>query len=131
MILAVLSLLLFLSFGNISPRTLAGENPTVNEFFAHPSTGNKEWVEFYNLDNIDLSAYYLDDDLDFVNDSGSSSKKSLSSIDNSSTSPYPTFEFDSFLNNSGDFVVLFDPNGTIIDQYQYIDDPGENVSVGR
>lgn len=130
MILAVLSLLLFLSFGNISPRTLAAENPTINEFFAHPSTGNKEWVEFYNPDKIDLAAYYLDDDLDFANDSGSSGKKSLSAISYSDTA-YQTFDFESFLNNSGDFVVLFDSNGTIIDQYQYADDPGENVSVGR
>src|SRR3989344_3172619 len=103
MILAVLSLLLFLSFGNISPRALAGENPTINEFLAHPSSGNKEWVEFYNPDNIDLSAYYLDDDLDFANDSGSSTKKSLSSIGSSDTA-YQTFDFESFLNNSGDFI---------------------------
>jgi len=102
----------------------------INEFLAHPSSENKEWVEFYNPDNIDLSTYYLDDDTDFNSDSGSSGKKSLSTYNNSS-SIYPFLEFDSFLNNSGDYVVLFSSDGTVIDQYQYLDDPGTDTSIGR
>ncbi|MDO8503384.1 MAG: hypothetical protein Q7S60_01710 [bacterium] len=48
--------------------------PQINEFLAHPTTGD-EWVEFYNPDNVDLSDYWLDDDLNFASDSGSSAKK--------------------------------------------------------
>ena len=102
----------------------------INEFSAHPSSGTKEWIEFYNPNNVDLSSYFFDDDIDFNSDIGSSAKKSLSSLDNS-TSPYPTFEFGSFLNNDGDYVVLFAPDGTIIDQYQYTKDPEADVSIGR
>ena len=102
----------------------------INEFSAHPSSGNKEWVEFYNPDNINLSNYFIDDDVDFNSDSGSSAKKSLSAFDNS-TSPYATLEFGSFFNNSGDYVVLFAPDGIIVDQYQYTDDPQADISIGR
>jgi outer membrane biosynthesis protein TonB len=35
------------------------------------------------------------------------------------------------LNNSGDFVVLFSPEGVIVDQYQYNQDPGVDISIGR
>ncbi len=102
----------------------------INEFFPHPLTGNKEWVEFYNPDNLDLLNYYLDDDPDFTSDSGSSSKKSLSEINNSNLL-YPYFECSSFLNNDGDYVVLFSPTGEIIDQYKYENDYGSEVSIGR
>lgn len=102
----------------------------INEFLAHPSTGNKEWVEFYNPNNVDISNYYLDDDTDFTSDSGSSSKKTLSAL-NVSDTIYPYLEFDSFLNNSGDYVVLFAPDGTIIDQYNYTKDPEIDVTIGR
>lgn len=102
----------------------------INEFLSYPSTGNKEWIEFYNPDNIDLSNYYLDDDLDFTSDSGSSSKKLLSEINNSNP-VYPYFECSSFLNNDGDNVVLFSPAGEIIDQYKYDSDLGTEICFGR
>ncbi|MBI2031348.1 MAG: lamin tail domain-containing protein [Candidatus Levybacteria bacterium] len=108
----------------------ASETIVINEFLAHPSSGNKEWVEFYNPDNIDLSSYFLDDDTDFNSDTGSSSKKSLTTINNSSSS-YPYFEISSFLNNDGDYVVLFSPTGEIIDQYQFTEDPGADIPIGR
>lgn len=111
-------------------KTFASRSPTINEFLAHPSSGNKEWVEFYNPESIDFSDYFLDDDLDFNDDTGNSSKKSLTMINNSNPL-YPYFELNSFFNNSGDYVVLFSPDGKIIDQYQYTEDPGADISIGR
>lgn len=37
----------------------------------------------------------------------------------------------SFLNNSGDYVVLFDSAGNVVDQYQYTSDPGRDIAIGR
>lgn len=103
--------------------------PLINEFVANSSV---EWVEFYNAtDSAEfIKEYYLDDDTDFNSDSGSSAKKSLSSLN--TTNPYfPFFETGSFLNNGGDWVVLFDSQGNIVDSISYSTDFGENVSMGR
>ena len=101
----------------------------INEFVVDP---NPEWVEFYNpdLDIETLKSYWLDDDIDFNSDSGSSSKKSLSGLV-SLDLIYPYLEFSSFLNNAGDYVVLFDASGNLINQYQYTENPGAVVSLGR
>lgn len=102
----------------------------INEFVAHPSTGNKEWVEFYNPDSADISTYWIDDDTDFANDSGNSAKKNLLTL--IKTNPqHPYIELSSVLNNDGDHVVLFDSNGNILDQYEYTTDPGEDIAIGR
>lgn len=103
-------------------------SPFINEFMAHPSSGNTEWVEFYNPDSLDLTSYFIDDDTSFASDSGSSSKKSLATT---TTGIYPSIDLSSMLNNSGDFVVLFDSSGNIIDQYQYTSDPGTDTTIGR
>lgn len=124
--LLVVAILLFFFL----PLVHADSTLKINEFSAHPSSGNKEWVEFYNPGNVDLATYYLDDDTDFNSDSGTSAKKSLAGYNN--TSPeYPFLEFSSYFNNSGDWVVLFDQNGAIIDQFQYTQDPGTDVTIGR
>lgn len=102
---------------------------TINEFVPDASI---EWIEFYNAsDSAEyIKSYYIDDDTSFSDDSGSTNKKSLSTL-NSDNIAYPYIEFSSMLNNSGDYVVLFDDRGYIIDQYQYGTDPGENISIGR
>lgn len=125
-------IIVFLSLFFIFPPIARAENHVViNEFLAHPSSGNNEWVEFYNPDKIDLSGYYLDDDTSFSDDIGSSPKKNLSSL-SASNSAYPYLELNNaFLNNPGDNVVLFDSTGNIIDQYTYNKDPGENNIFGR
>ncbi len=58
----------------------ADGQPIINEFLAHPGTGNKEWVELYVPSGMDVTAYWIDDDSDFTNDSGSSSKKQITSV---------------------------------------------------
>lgn len=103
----------------------------VNEFLSHPDSGSNEWVEFYNLDGIDISTYWIDDDTSFTSDSGNSTKKALSTITNPTQNYSYIILTSSIFNNSGDFVVLFDGAGTIIDQHEYTSDPGENVTIGR
>jgi len=103
----------------------------INEFMANPPTGESEWVEFYNPDQVEIIGYWLDDDLSFEDDSGSSKKIEIKSLENSETL-YPYLEMTSFfLNNEGDYVVLFDQNGDKVDDYSYNSDPGKGFSIGR
>jgi len=101
----------------------------INEFKVTP---NPEWVEFYNASSSAefLKSYWIDDDLDFNDDAGSSNKKSLSNL-NISNMAHPYLEFSSFLNNPGDYIVLFDSSGNLIDSYQYTSNPGDGVTFGR
>lgn len=113
----------------LSPNPVEAANAVINEFVPNSS---QEWVEFYNASSSAeyLKSYFIDDDLNFDSDSGSTAKKSLSSLVTGSLS-YPYLEFTSMLNNGGDYVVLFDSTGNIVDQYQYTADPGDNISIGR
>lgn len=104
-------------------------NILINEIFVHPGAGS-EWVEIYNPDETDITGYWIDDDSDFGNDSGNSSKKSLSNV-NQDNRKYMHLELSSVFNNSGDKVVLFDSSGNIVDQYEYTNDPGIDVTIGR
>lgn len=101
----------------------------INEFVVN---GNPEWVEFYNASSSAdfLKNYYLDDDTSFTDDSGTGTKKSLLSL-NVSNPTYPFIETSSFFNNPGDWVVLFDQSGNVLDQFQYTSDPGKDISIGR
>ncbi|MBI4129858.1 lamin tail domain-containing protein [Candidatus Roizmanbacteria bacterium] len=111
------------------PISSALASPVVlNEFVVD---GDIEWVELYIAsESADfLRTFWLDDDTDFMEDAGSGKKKSLDGIVASGI--YPYFELNSFFNNSGDAVVLFDNSGTIIDQYSYTNSPGKNNAIGR
>jgi hypothetical protein len=101
----------------------------INEFVPDST---QEWIEFYNASvSADyLKTYYVDDDTDFLSDVGSSTKKLLTNL-NTANPTFPTIDTTSFLNNSGDWVVLFDQNGVLIDKYQFTSDPGRDVSIGR
>ena len=102
-------------------------NVVINEILPNADT---EWVEFYNPDNIDLKDYWLDDDTSFTDDSGTSKKQALTSL-NISNPNYPYLEFKSFLNNDGDYVVLFSSGGELINQYQYTFKVEKDISLGR
>ena len=102
----------------------------INEFSPASSI---EWIEFYNTSNdvSYLKNYFIDDDIDFTNDSGSSKIKSLSNLSTENIN-FPVIDnIKSFLNNGGDYVVLFDAEGKIVDQYQYFDDVGSESTWGR
>ncbi len=100
----------------------------INEFVPDSTT---EWIELYNASSSAdyIKNYYLDDDTDFENDIGSK-KKLLTSL-NTINPTFPYIETSSFLNNSGDWVVLFDQDGNILDQLQYTSNPGKDISIGR
>jgi len=101
----------------------------INEFIAN---GTPEWVEFYNSSpSADyIKNYYLDDDQNFLDDTGSGTKKLLTSL-NTLNPTFPYFETTSFFNNSGDWIILFDQNGMMLDQFQYTSDPGRDFPIGR
>lgn len=126
---AIIFLCLYFLF---PPVAFAENGVVINELLSHPSSGNPEWVEFYNPDKIDISNYYIDDDESFTNDAGSRGKKQLVGLI-ASTSAYPYIELSSFLDDdkNGDYVVLFDQNGNYVDKYKYDKDPGLNVIIGR
>jgi len=110
----------------------ADGQPVIKEFVAHPSSGNKEWVELYVPNGMDVTGYWIDDDTDFINDSGSSSKKEITSVTQGSDSQHVVYELSSSMfNNDGDTVALFSPDGTLIDHYSYASDPGDDISIGR
>ena len=125
-------ILLSLLFLDSSNTVFAEGSIVINEFSVHPSAGNKEWVEIYNPDSIDLSNYWIDDDTDFSSDTGGSAKKRLDSIAKGSDEQHYVYELSSAMfNNSGDHVALFNPDGGLVDQYAYTDDPGVDVVIGR
>lgn len=102
----------------------------INEF---SPVATIEWVEFYNSSGSGeyLKNYYLDDDTSFNEDKGSKSKKSLKEL-NAGNITYPVIDnLKSFFNNAGDHVVLFDGQGSIVDQYNYDNNPGSEVTFGR
>ena len=101
----------------------------INEFVPDSS---QEWIELYNASESAeyLKSYYVDDDTDFSSDSGSSSKKLLTNL-NTGNPTFPTIDTSSFLDNSGDWVVLFDQEGVLVDKYQFTHNPGKDFSIGR
>lgn len=110
--------------------TLAQTPVVINEFLIHPGSGEKEWVELYNPDDADITSFWIDDDSDFTDDAGSSSKKTLAGAVRENTT-YPYLEVSSVFNNDGDKVVLFDNDGNILDEVEYVEDYGENAAIGR
>lgn len=124
--------LLLVSAITIPLNSFADGQITINEFLPHPSSGNKEWVELYVPDGTSLIGYWIDDDTDFNNDAGSSAKKQITSVMQGSDTQHVVFELSSSMfNNDGDTVALFAPDGTLVDQYTYIKDPGVDISIGR
>lgn len=115
----------------VPAKTYAAGPVVLNEVLVHPSAGGKEWVEFYVTDASELKSYWIDDDTDFANDIGSA-KKSLDSVLQGNTSQHYFIELSaSMFNNSGDTIVLFKSDGTVVDQLSYSDGPGYDVTVGR
>ena len=110
----------------------AQTNLVINEVSVHPSDGEKEWVELYNSSGIDMKTYWIDDDTDFASDSGGSAKKQMDTVVKGADDKHFVFDLPSAMfNNSGDFVVLFDNTGQIVDQFQYNEDPSVDHTFGR
>lgn len=89
-------------------------------------------MEIYVPDGSNITGYWIDDDTDFNNDTGSSEKKQITSITQGSDNQHVVYELStSMFNNDGDTVALFAPDGTLIDHYVYAKDPGKDISIGR
>ncbi len=103
-------------------------NIVINEFLPAPSTGNSEWVELYNkgASAVDLSGWRVDDIL-----GGGASPYRIPDGTIIEGNGYVVFERTFGLNNTGDTVNLIDPEGEVIDSYEYTRDPGRNNSIGR
>ncbi len=79
-----------------------------------------------------MTSYWIDDDADFVSDSGSSAKKQITAVVQGADSRHSILELSSSMfNNDGDSVALFSLDGVLLDHYQYSNDPGEDISIGR
>ncbi|MEK7165356.1 MAG: hypothetical protein AAB874_00930, partial [Patescibacteria group bacterium] len=77
-----------------------------------------------------IKSYYIDDDTSYTSDAGNSSKWPLNEL-NVANPTYPTFDIsNSYFNNDGDYIVLFDSDGNIIDQFHY-DDAENGATQGR
>jgi hypothetical protein len=110
----------------------ASTNIVINEFLPHPGNDAKEWIELYVSDGTEVTNYWIDDDIDFASDAGSSGKKQITSVVLGSDTHYVIFELpSSIFNNTGDVVSLFTPEGVLVEQTQYSEDPGSDISIGR
>lgn len=91
----------------------------ISEFVADPVTGEKEWIEIFNSSGFDI------DLTDWILEEGAGQKTVL----NGQIAPeeYLVIEKSS-LNNSGDMIILKDPDGQIIDQVVYGDFDDGNIS---
>lgn len=127
----ILFIICFLVFASSVPQIYAENSLLINEVLVHPSEGKKEWVEFYNSEKIDITSYWIDDDMSFSEDVGNSGKKSLADVQTGYNEQYPFIELSSLFNNAGDAIVLFDNSGNIIDSHTYNDDPGTDKTLGR
>lgn len=87
----------------------------INELVSNPGDGDTEWVELYNptTEKKDLTGWYLME--------GSGAKTSISG----ELGGYAADKFFAIaspkgsLNNTGDIITLYDPNGHTIDQVSY------------
>lgn len=93
-----------------------GNGLVINEVYAAPLTGEKEWVEFYNSTDqaVDLSGYTIDDIAD-----GGTKPYTIPEGTRIEAGGFYTIEFGSMFNNTGDDVRLFDQNGTLVDTFSY------------
>ncbi len=100
--------------GSVTPVSITfnSSDVVINEIVSDPSDGLVEFVELYNNTDslIDLSAWWLED--------GGESKTSLSG--SIASHGFKIIENPSGnLNNAGDLIILFAPDGTEIDRVVY------------
>jgi len=105
--------------GSIPTTTLASSvsfsSITLNEFVSDPESGN-EWVELYNASNssLDLAGGYICDSRNTT-----STCKTIAGTIGPNGWLKIDLQTDSYLNNTGDSVILKNPNGDIVDSVVY------------
>jgi len=113
----VLLLLILFSFRPV----FAESSIEINDFSSDSST---EWIQLKNTNSnsINLNGWYFKDLANTI--------KTINNICISGNSTQ-IFEFNSYLNNDGDTVNLYDSNGLLIDQLIYSDSESKNqISPG-
>lgn len=100
----------------ISPtQSVTYANIYISEVMVEPESGDNEWLEIYNANNIEviLNNWYIDD----TANSGSTPKQFSLTIQ---PQAYGSFELvSSIFNNDGDSVSLLDYNKKEVDSFQY------------
>lgn len=101
----------------------------INEFVVDPESGN-EWVELYN--NSTASVDITDAMICDARNTTSTCKKIMGSVGGNGWLQVD-LQTKSFLNNSGDSVILKNSSGSIIDRIDYDDEltPDEGQSLAR
>ncbi len=101
----------------------------INEFVSDPETGN-EWVELYNAssDSLDLAGGLICDSRNTT-----STCKIISGVISANGWLKIDLQIDSYLNNTGDAVILKNLNGDIADEIVYDADsvPAKGQSLAR
>lgn len=124
------------------PTSWAASTVAINELIVNPAgSDTNEWIELYSSDqNFSSPDYWIDDDNTLVvnnavqtggDDPGSDPVHLALDFHGSNFFVIP---LSSYLNNTGDHPTLFlYQNGTaaVVDEYQYSDDPGDDVPLGR
>jgi hypothetical protein len=109
---------------------VTGAGVRLNEFLPAPAGGASEFIELFNTGAqlADLSGWQLDDA------SGGSAPYSIpagATLAPGAFLALPQSTTGISLNNDGDSVRLLAPDGTVVDEWVYDRDPGDNVSWVR
>lgn len=86
----------------------------LSEFMPNPD-GGSEWVEVYNPNNfeLDIGGWKIDDT------EGGSFPFSIPPNTKINAKGYKVFSFTSKLNNAGDSIRLLNPNGAVVEKYDF------------
>ncbi len=103
---------------NIKSSSQMGRDILISEVYPSPQSGENEWIELYNFsdDSINIGSWVLED----------STKRYT--ISKSIIEPGEYFVLEGSLlkislNNSGEKLTLYNPNGEIIDTFEYTETP--------
>jgi hypothetical protein len=109
---------------------VTGAGVRLNEFLPSPAGGASEFIELFNTgaQTADLSGWQLDDA------AGGSSPYSIPGGTTLAPGAFLVYYQSTTgiaINNSGDSVRLLAPDGSVVDEWAFGSDPGDNVSWAR
>lgn len=122
-----LFLILFIfSFYSLSKPSTTCAGISINEVLAHPVTGEKDWIELYKDEElqVSLSGWTINDSTGIL--------KTFSDEDLfASSSSFLIIYVSNRLNNNGDVIRLTNESGVIVDEVSYASDPGVAITLGK
>ncbi|MBI2431157.1 MAG: lamin tail domain-containing protein [Candidatus Levybacteria bacterium] len=108
------------------PQLVFAADVVINEFLANPASGEKEWVELYNLSSgdVNLTGWKLVD--------AKNNTKSLDSLGIISAGGFVVYETgEGWLNNNDPEIINLKDNTGTVDSYSYSTKQNENITTGR